>query len=386
MKRVFVFVLAIVLCLGMTACGGSGNEAATAPASTAADNTMAMPEPAAPAEEPKETDPAQEATPLSIGDRIENENFNMTFDSMEILSEYSYQTSEYSSTSLYVEDGYKLLLVRGHIENTSTAAISDSSFARTVVVNDSYTVTDFDVRLSFKRDKYFEIDPYTDLDYFLYINIPDKLADQFETATFTLGFNHDMSIPVTEWNTDGTSTKKTDCLYALTGTLGAAPSAQDAEQIQDTPTEAPSAQELKAGDRVSTEFWEITLAKAELTNAIYPVESGGSGIYYEVGDGYKFVNLEFDIKNLDTDVRAFCDAVSDVVVHCGKYDYNGYSMYYDMGGSLSVTMLKGTTHGPSPLDPTHLYVETEVPDEAIGAGSVTVDLVVAGGQYSITIQ
>ena len=76
----------------------------------------------------------------------------MTFDSLEVLDEFSYKTSEYSSTSLYVEDGYKLLLLTGHIENTGTTAFSDSSFFRTCVVNDSYTVTDYDVRLSFKRD------------------------------------------------------------------------------------------------------------------------------------------------------------------------------------------------------------------------------------------
>ena len=288
--------------------------------------------------------------------------------------------------SLYVENGYKLLLVMGHFDNIGTTTISDSAFSRSVVVNGTYTVTDYDVRFSFKRDKYFEIDPYTDLDYCLYINIPEKLADQFETATFTLGFNDDLSYPETVYHADGTKTVTTDNLYALTSGLTAGGEVQP-ESAETTQPEAdtPAAQALAVGDTVSTAYWEITLAKAELATAIYPVESSSSGIHYEVADGYHFVNLEFDIKNLDTDVRAFSDAVNSVVVHCGKYDYNGYSMYYDMGGSLSVTLLKGTTHGPSPLDPTHLYVETEVPDEAIDAGSVTVDLVIAGGQYTIEI-
>ena len=383
MKKTIPFLLAAILCLGMAACGGAAGD----PAVTTAPTTATQAPTIASAEEVTEaTEPVQKATPLTIGGKIATDNFVMTFDSMEILSEYSYQTSAYSSMSLYVENGYKLLLVMGHFDNIGTTTISDSAFSRSVVVNGTYTVTDYDVRFSFKRDKYFEIDPYTDLDYCLYINIPEKLADQFETATFTLGFNDDLSYPETVYHADGTKTVTTDNLYALTSGLTAGGEVQP-ESAETTQPEAdtPAAQALAVGDTVSTAYWEITLAKAELATAIYPVESSSSGIHYEVADGYHFVNLEFDIKNLDTDVRAFSDAVNSVVVHCGKYDYNGYSMYYYMGGSLSVTLLKGTTHGPSPLDPTHLYVETEVPDEAIDAGSVTVDLVIAGGQYTIEI-
>ena len=387
MKKWIALLLAAITCLSLAACGKDGTDA-TGPqepgaevTNTPSESTPAEPETEAPSE------PQQTAIDLSIGDTLDNENFSMTFDSMELLDSYSYDTSEYSSTSLYVENGYKLLLVKGHIENKSTAVISDSAFARTAVVNGTYTVTDFDVRLSFKRDKYFEIDPYTDLDYFLYINVPEKLAAQFETATFTLGFNNDMSIPVTEWSSDGTKSTPTDCLYAITGGTGSAAADEIAAAQEAAGETTPSAGEtaLAVGETVTTDVWEITLARAEITDAIYPVDTDASGIHYEASDGYRFVNLEFDLKNLDTDVRAFADAVSGVVVHCGKYDYNGYEMFYDMGGSLSVTLLKGTTHGPNPLDPTHLYVETQIPEEALSAGSITVDLTVAGSPYRITV-
>lgn len=387
MKKMIALLLAAMMCLSLAACGsdkaGAGENDPQEPKTEATD----APGETKPAEvEPEVTpEPEQEAVALSIGDTIDNENFSMSFDSMEILDEFSYKTSEYSSTSLYVEEGYKLLLVKGHIENKSMSAISDSSFARTVVVNGGYTVTDYDVRLSFKRDKYFEIDPYTDLDYFLYINIPEKLAAQFETATFTLGFNDDMSYPEKTWNPDGTTTTETDKLYALTAALGGEQSGAETGNEEIVPV-ATGATALAVGEVVTTDVWEITVAKAEIAEAIYPVNTGASGIHYESSDGYRFINLEFDLKNLDTDVRAFADAVSDVVVHCGKYDYSGYEMFYDMGGSLSVTMLKGTTFGPNPLDTTRLYVETQVPEEALSVGSITVDLTVAGGSYCITVQ
>ena len=213
MKKWIVLLLTAVLCLSLAACAKKDTPAANTPAQIApATPTAALEtEPAEPAI------PRQETVRLSVGDKIDNEHFTMSFDSMEILDEYSYKTSEYSSTSLYVESGYKLLMIMGHIENKSTVVISDSSFSRTACVNDAYTVSDYDVHLSFKRDKYFEIDPYTDLDYFLYINIPEKLAAQFEKAEFTLGFNNDLSIPVTEWKADGTKVTPTDHLFTITG-------------------------------------------------------------------------------------------------------------------------------------------------------------------------
>lgn len=217
MKKFLALLLAMVMTLALAACGGDGS-----PSQPAADDSPAPAGDVQSAEDPKDEEPedpepeAPSAVPLQCGGSIDNDDFKMTFDSVELLSEYSYKTSEYSSTSLYVENGYKLVVVKGHFENKSTGAISDSAFALSAIVNDTYTVDGYDVRFNFIRDKYFEIDAYTDLDYVLYINIPEKLADMFETVTFTIGFNDDLSIPVTVFNSDGTQTKETDQLYALT--------------------------------------------------------------------------------------------------------------------------------------------------------------------------
>ena len=216
MRKGMSLVLAGALCLGLCACGsdsGSGDVPNTPSASPAVvEETTPTPSPT------PETPQAEE---VQIGGSIDNDSFLMTFNSLELLDEYSYRTSEYSTTSLYVEEGYKLLVVKGHIENKGTSAISDTAFAFTATVNDSYVVDGYDVHLNFQRDKYFEIDPYTDLDYVLYINIPEKLAGMFETATFTIGFNDDLSAPTTVWNSDGTSTVEVDQMYSLTSGLTA---------------------------------------------------------------------------------------------------------------------------------------------------------------------
>ena len=112
MKNWIALLLATVMCLSLAACGKNEAPATNTPAQNATSTPTTAPE----AEQTEPTEPQQEAVGLSIGDKIDNENFTMTFDSMEILDEYSYKTSEYSSTSLYVESGYKLLLVMGNIE------------------------------------------------------------------------------------------------------------------------------------------------------------------------------------------------------------------------------------------------------------------------------
>lgn len=219
LKRISAGVLSAALCLSLCACGGGGSS--STPAETGSQGTTPVTTaPVATTPVPEETEPAApSATPVEVGGSITTDNFVMTFDSLELLPEYSYATSEYSSTSLYVEEGYQLLVVKGTFENVGTTVISDSCFSLTATVNDEYVVDGYDVRLNFERDKYFEVDPYTEQAYNLYINIPDKLAEMFETASFTIGFKDDMSVPTTTYGSDGSVTVDIDQQYVFTSGL-----------------------------------------------------------------------------------------------------------------------------------------------------------------------
>lgn len=222
MRNTLSLLLSAALALSLAACGGGGGTSQSSSGSGSGTDASGSTSGAS-SSQPEETqDPGPAATPVQIGGSIDNDNFTMTFDSMELLDEYEYRTSEYSTTSLYVEDGYKLVVVKGHFENKSTGAISDSCFNRSALVNGTYEVDGYDVRFNFIRDKYFEIDAYTDLDYVMYINIPNKLAEQFETAEFTIAFNDDLSTPSTVWSSDGGETIEADQFYTLSGTAGAA--------------------------------------------------------------------------------------------------------------------------------------------------------------------
>ena len=194
MKKFLTLLLSGMLVLSFCACGG-----------TTSDDTSVD-------DESTETTTEKEVTQVNVGQSIETDYFKMTVDSMEILDDYEFSMSEYSSMSLYVEEGYKLLLVRGTMENLGTEVISDNAFSATCLVNDSY---EEEASLQFERSKYYELDPYTEQNYDLYINIPEKLAEQYETASFTIGFNSDMSPIVTTTSSDGTTTVDADNWFCI---------------------------------------------------------------------------------------------------------------------------------------------------------------------------
>ena len=385
MKKLLPLALSSALLLSLAACGGGDADPAT----------QASAEPSAPveAEATEAPETGLTAQPVELGGTLENDCFKMSFDSVELADEYSYSTGEYSSTSLYVEEGYKLLMLMGHFENVGTSPIADTSFSFQVTVNGDYVVDGHDVRLNFVRDKYFEIDPYTDLDYQLYINIPEKLAEQYESVEFQIGFRNDLAPLTTTWESDGSKTVDMEQLYSLSYHVGdAAPTGTEPDAAEPD-TEAEPADEaaeadvtvVAVGDTIHSDSWDVTLTKAEFASEIYPEDLSSSGNYYVQAEGSKFCNLEFDVKNLSSETLAFADAVNNVVVHCGQYAYDGYYMYYDMGGTMSILMVKGETHGPAPLDVTHLYVETDIPDEAVALNDTTIDLVIAGQSCQIKL-
>lgn len=360
MKKLFALTFAAVLALSLSAC--SGGEETSSEANT----------------------PAESATPsatlLKCGDSIDNENFLMSFDSIELLPEYSYQTSEYSSTSLYVEEGYELLVVKGHFENKSTSAITDSTFALSAVVNDSYEVDGFDVRLNFIRDNIFKIDPYTDLDYILYINIPQKLADMFETVTFTIGFNDDMSAPTTVWNQDGTKTVDTDNLYKLTGGTSSDSSTEGTTEAGGEST----AKTISIGDTITTDDYEFTLTNVELTYEVLPPNTSSVYSSYVAESGKVYVHVAADVKNImQRDIR-IDELFTTAALYDGKYSYDGFTVVNDGDNCFDWA---GSYVAATPLETCKAHGIVECPVEVdTSEKSLVVCIKIGNSTYEYTIR
>lgn len=356
LRKIPALILAGALALSLAACSSGGG----APSAEPTKDTQETVQPTA-TPEPEETpEPGPTAIPVEIGGSIDNGNFLMTFESMELLDEYKYKTSEHSSTSLYVEDGYKLLVVKGHFENRSTGAISDSVFSKSALVNGTYEVDGFDVRFNFLRSKYFEIDAYTDLDYVLYINIPNKLAEQFETAEFTLAFNDDLSIPSTVWHSDGTETIEADQFYTLSGTLGSASPAGGAEDTGASGQPSGNgATPIALGDKITTGDYEFTLNNVELIYELKPANTSGVYTSYTADSGKVYVHVDGTYHNTsrkDLHIRDLCQPDVD---YDNGYTYSGFAVVDKDDNSFTWASSYVVC---TPLDTCHYHGLVECPE------------------------
>ena len=143
-------------------------------------------------------------------DVIDNEAFHMTFENMDFhKGEYSFDVGNGARYAPNIDNGYRLLVLEGHIENKATYMIPAGAFSCSINVNDSFEVDD--AKLNFCRSDMYELDPYTDFDYVIYAAVPAKLAEEFDSATVTIGFNNDMS--------KSAGSEETENLYTLTSDL-----------------------------------------------------------------------------------------------------------------------------------------------------------------------
>lgn len=396
MKRMMALWLAAVLCLSLAACGqqtaepekteNSQTETAQTPADTG--ETAQEEEPLeieaqtdVPEELPEAEVPALTATPLALGDQIETAQFTMTFDTLELLPEYDIRLTENSSMSCVVEEGYQVLLVRGHITNTGTSVISDSAFYLTATVNGEYVVDGYDVRLLFVRNKYFEVDPYTDVDYVLYINVPDKLAELFETVTFEIGFKNDLGMLTTTYNVDGTETVDYENLYALTATLsGAAPQSSAASETAATET---AAQTITLGDTIIAADYEFTLTNVEFSYEVLPPNTSSVYTSYPADSGKVYVDVSADVKNtMERNIRM--DELFTVsACYDGKYQYPGFTVVGDDNQFIWASSYTAAL----PLETCQAHGLIECPVEVDTSGkSVVVTIVIDGVSYEYALR
>lgn len=388
MKKILSLLLAVVLCVCLVACGTpeeKGNDTpATAQTTPVAPTTPAATLPAMPTEPamPEDTEPAADPVNcISMGDTIENSKFSMTFTSLELADEYEYKTGDHSSSSLYVEPGYKLLILHGHFENLSTAVISDSAFYKVVTINNEYTITGFDVRMNFQRSKYFEIDPYTDMDYVIYVNVPEKLAAKFESAEFVIGFKDDMSYISTVYNSDGTVKAEVDQKYSLTSGLGTAEENAAAVDVQ---TPAVQNLEIVIGQTVSTEDFDFTLNNVELTYELKPKNTSSVYTSYTAPDGKVYIHVDGTYYNKAKKDVCIRDLFTPNADYDNGYAYKGFAVVdkgdnsFDWVSSYVVA---------TPLESCHYHGLIECPKVVDGSDApLIVTLEIGGETYTYTIR
>lgn len=295
MRKTLFVILAVLLAALLCACGNKTVENTSSPEPTATAEATATPSPTA----TPTAEPTPEATPsapqLQLGDTIENDNFKMTLNSVEVVDRHEFSTSENSTIYSVPENGYRFLLLRGHFENKSTNVIPSSSIACTVLVNDVFTVNCSRAEFVFERERAWEIDPFTDFNYSIRVSIPQKLADDLKSAVYTIQFNDDMSAIDSEWQDDGSLSVTADETYnVIYGTPSTTSTSSESSKTSNNAS-------IVGNNQIECDAFNMTFDSAEIVKKYeYPL-SEYSTTSQEAENGYKLLVLRGHIENKSTE-------------------------------------------------------------------------------------
>ncbi len=134
---------------------------------------------------------------------------------------------------------------------------------------------------------------------------------------------------------------------------------------------------LNPGDSFSTSKWEVTYKKTDITAKLLPNNTSGYYMYYYADDNETFVDIVFEIKNIDTDILG----IEDMVGNC-NVEYDGatltkrYNLYTSSGSQIDAVY---SWDGLDALDSITLHVAIGMPRELqTNNKSITVRLNIAG--------
>lgn len=142
---------------------------------------------------------------------------------------------------------------------------------------------------------------------------------------------------------------------------------------------------INPGDTFSTDKWEVTYLRTDITTKILPNDTSGYYLYYYSSDDGIFVDNIFQIKNIDTDILS----IKLIAGNC-EIDYDGTkftkicNLYTSRGSDINSIYL---WDGLDALTSTTLHVATEMPRELqTNDKSVTVRLEIAGEEKIIRVR
>ena len=142
---------------------------------------------------------------------------------------------------------------------------------------------------------------------------------------------------------------------------------------------------LNQGDSFSTSQWEVTYTKTNITAKLLPNSTSGYYMYYYADDDETFIDIIFQIKNINTDILG----IEDIIGNC-EVEYDGsaftknYGLYTSSGSNIDKVYM---WDGLDALDSTTLHVAINMPRELqTNDRPVTVKLTIAGEEKIINIR
>lgn len=142
---------------------------------------------------------------------------------------------------------------------------------------------------------------------------------------------------------------------------------------------------LSSGDSFKTSDWHVTYKKSNISAKILPNNTNGYYMYYYANNDETFVDIIFQVKNVNTDILG----IDDLIGSC-KVEYDGatltksYALYTSSGTNIDKVY---SWDGLDALDSTTLHVAITMPRELqTNKKSVTVRLTIAGQEKIINVR
>ena len=195
MKKVLALMLALVLVLSLAACGGGSNSSKKQD-NTSQDNTSSVNKTDMP------TESAIDAKELKIGDKISLEYVNLTLDKFEISNGYQFKSTDNSSgisitneASIDCPNGMKLVCLNGKFTNKTKGDIfpSNNPINGIITINDNEYKTNLSCYDVSAAKPISEVAAQRTVDYFLYSEVPNEVANSIKTCEFKIGFVKDLN-------------------------------------------------------------------------------------------------------------------------------------------------------------------------------------------------
>ncbi len=369
MKKTVFTLMLLAMCLSISACGSNGNTDTT---ETAQETEVASTEPAETKEVieetvqpteleeeevPEETEAAEEENELyvALNETLEADNFVMSFESFEIVPELEIPAGENSWLSPSIDEGYQMAVIKGNFENNSSSTVERYAFYLTFVANGEYSYDD--VSFYFEGSNNSEIASLASKTFYIYVQLPDKLIEMYETGTLTIEYQNDLS---NVWM----YTTSFDNSYTLTCTLDTAgaenESGEESEAVAETvvETEVAETTALNIGDTIVTDRYEFTLNKVELTYEVKPDTTSSYYNSYKADSGKVYINIDgyyYNTSKQDVCIRDLPVATAD---YDDGYTYDGFAVAED-GNQFDWTNSKIVC---TPLETCHYHCLIECPE------------------------
>ncbi|MCI8860608.1 MAG: hypothetical protein HFI71_14075 [Lachnospiraceae bacterium] len=142
---------------------------------------------------------------------------------------------------------------------------------------------------------------------------------------------------------------------------------------------------INPGDIFSTNKWEVTYIRTDITTKILPNDTSGYYLYYYSSDDGVFADLVFQIKNIDTDILSIRPIVGDCEIdYDGKKFTKNCNLYTTRNSDINSVYL---WDGLDALTSITLHVVMEMPRKLqTNDKPVTVKLEIAGEEKIVRVR